>query len=962
MDILNEQIWNTIQEYIDEDIDASVSPENLEKKLLRLKSNYPEYYDELKKLLQQQTSATDFFNQLGTDIKGSIEENHYPTGYRIGVYQIDKLISSGGMSDVYLAHRSDGQFDQLVAIKILKRSIDNKTLQIQFHREMQILASLTHPNIASIYDGGLTREGRPYFIMEYIDGKTIIDYCDHNQLTIEERLRLFEEVTSAVNYAHQNLIIHKDLKPENILVDKNGYLKLMDFGVAQIIQEKTTEINGFRAFTPKYASPEQLNNHKITTLSDIYQLGVLLHKLLTGLHPEAYDNADPAIIARAKFKKSEINDQYQILSDRKVLTEKELFRKLKGDLEAIISFATHSNPQQRYNTVMEIQSDIQNYFDNQPLKARGLHFNYLFSKFIRRNRPKINIALLFLAIISVLTTSYTLELTQQKEEAQINALKAKQSASRAQSVTNYLKSIFTLGDPYVNSAKNITVDEMLEKGYERLNNSSSVDKGIKADILITMSEVFRENDKFDKSLEALQKAHLIKDSIPSQNSQDMRRIYVQYAKYYRKFSQLDTAFYFINKALTIDSLYLEEYPVNLTYDLEELGKLYALKREYDKAIPIYKNVIRRMDHQKTSDRDKIRAGVESTLGEIYFKLSEYDSAKKHMFQAYHVHSNLKDTMNAYYLNDLSKIAGLYLELEKLDSAELFIKQSIKKTRQVYGDTSVKLINKYYTASGIAKKKEDFNEALNYANKAYHIAKSYYGANHIRTAYRLNTLGLTYLEFGMPKKAEKYLRKALLIKTTNYPEYKHSISISQYNLAESFLKQGKTQQALKNFREVYHLEQTLYPEDHPNYAYTMTKLGRTLLDANTPEKAYPLLKQAYAIIRDKFDSTHSRRADCATVLAEYYIEKQKWKQASHFAKEGMIIYKQIKGKDHWNYEYTSALNILSQWAKRNSTQYHLQLEEIMNSMRKHPFVEEYYMNKLLDYATKLSIALPTTEPA
>jgi serine/threonine-protein kinase len=956
MDIINEKIWNAIQNYIDEDIDNIDDIREIEETLRKLKKDHPDYYNEIKTLLEQRKKATNFFADLGSEIQNSVEEDYFQRGYKIGVYQIDKIISSGGMSNVYLANRVDGQFDQQVAIKVLKESIDNKTLQDQFQREMQILASLNHPNIATIYDGGLTNDGRPYFIMEYIDGKSITDYCDHHQLTIEERLHLFGEVTSAVNYAHQNLVIHKDLKPGNILVDKNGYLKLMDFGVAQIIQEKTTETTDFRAFTPKYASPEQINYQKVTTLSDIYQLGVLLHKLLTGLHP-SYDQKKQILPPLHQFNKLSINDQYHILTSRKIYARKKLSNKIKGDLDAILKLALHSNPHDRYNTVMEMQSDIQNYFDNQPVKAKGEHFNYLFSKFIRRNRSKINVALLFIGIIAALTINYTIEITHQKDEAQKNAQRAKQSASRAKSVTNYLKSIFMLGDPFVNSAKNITVDQMLEMGYERLNNSTDLDPDVKANILITMAEVLRENEKFDKSLEALQKSHLIIDSIKPENHLDKRRIYTQYADHFRKFRQLDTAFYFIHKALKIDSLYKDEHPVNLTYDLEELGKIYALKKDYNQAIPIYKKVIERMETHETVDNEKIKAGVESTLGEIYFKLSEYDSARKYIFRAYQVHSNLKDTMNSYLVNDLSKIAALYLELEKLDSASLFIDESIKKTRQVYGDTSIKLINRYYTASRIAKKKNDFSKALNYARKAYKIAEKNYGKNHIRTAYRLNTLGLTYKDFGMPEKSEKYLRKALQIKEDNYPEYKHSISIAQYNLAESLLKQGETQKALQLFRKVYKIEKELYPENHPSFAYTMTKLGRTLIDSENPDEAYPLLKKAYAIVEEKFDSVHSRRASCATALAEYYLKKQKWKQASEYAKEGMIIYEQINGKDHWSYEYTSALNILAKQAVNNNIQYSGQIKKIIHSMRKQPFVENYYLNKITQYARELDINLP-----
>ncbi|WP_010662228.1 serine/threonine-protein kinase [Marinilabilia salmonicolor] len=941
MDIISDEIWPIIEPYIDEDIASS---ENIEDTLRELKDKYPQYYKELKALLERRDLATSYFSRLSESIRNSISEKVYPVGYQIGVYEIIELISGGGMSHVYRARRTDGEYEQQVAIKVLKESLYNEPLKEQFRREKQILADLNHPHIASIYDSGLTEEGRPYFIMEFIEGLPITDYCNQHNLSIDNRLELFIDVCQAVNYAHQNLIIHKDLKPGNIFIDKNGFLKLMDFGISRISEEVEPNKESLQAYTPRYASPEQKNNGKVTTLSDVYQLGLLLCNLLTGIHWQDITNNFKHPSVAAIFETYPGNDVKTILAHRGLENTKQLSDILKGDLQALLTTSLREKPAERYRTVQELQTDVENYFNNQPLKARGLHFNYLLSKFVKRNRTLLQIASFFLIVITGLMANYTIAITQQKNRARENARKAELQASKAQNVTDYLKSVFSLGDPYVNSANDITVDEMLDKGYNRLTNAIHIDPDIKAEILLTMSTVFMENGSFDKALQALKNAHHLKDSLKPDNHHDLSDIYSNYASFYRKRSQLDTAFYFIDKALKIDSINAQTHPVDLTYDLEILGNLHALKTDYQQAVPIYKEVLRRMNEENDFRKEIKIAGVESTLGEIYHRLSDYSNSKKYLLRSYKVHASMKDSTNEYLINDLSKIALLYLDLEKLDSAEYFMNQCIKKTKQTSGDSAINLVHRYYTASSIQKKKNNFGKSISYAEAAYEISLREYGKNHIWTAFRLNTIGLTYAYFGMHQKAEKYYKQGLKIKEKHYPQYVKSIITSKYNLADAYLKQGKAELATSIFQKVYETEKNILPEGHPNIAFTLTRLGRSLMDAGKPNEAYPHIEKAYAIIDEKFDSIHSRRGDCATLLAEYYLKMQKWTLANKFATEGMTIFNSLHGKDHWKYEYTSALKLLAQSPKKNSN-LTKQLTGLFQSLNIRQYPNQYFINQL-----------------
>src|SRR5688572_23420620 len=251
---------------------------------------------ELERLLEGHAQASAF---VGNAIAG-IEHvaAALPDGCQIGVYRIVRELGRGGMGTVYLAERCDAQFDMRVAIKLIKRGMDSDAVLQRFRHERQILAGLDHPNIARLLDGGTTGDGLPYFVMEHVDGEPIDEYCRTHQLSLDQRLRLFRQVCAAVAYAHQHLVVHRDIKPSNILVTSDGVPKLLDFGIARLLDTHDdaptmVTVFGAQAMTPQYASPEQLRGERVTTVSDVYALGVLLYELLTGARPYELTGKSP---------------------------------------------------------------------------------------------------------------------------------------------------------------------------------------------------------------------------------------------------------------------------------------------------------------------------------------------------------------------------------------------------------------------------------------------------------------------------------------------------------------------------------------------------------------------------------------------------------------------------------------------------------------------------------------------
>jgi serine/threonine protein kinase len=349
------------------------------------------------------------------------------TGQRIGVYQITSLIGHGGMGAVYAAVRADQQFEQQVALKIIRRGMETAFVRRRFLRERQILASLEHPNIARLLDGGTTAEGLPYFVMEYVPGIPITEYC-RGRLSLNEKLQLFRAVCAAVQHAHQKLVVHRDLKPSNILVTPEGTPKLLDFGIAKLLAPEAGEDaaatrteTALRLMTPEYASPEQARGQAITTATDIYSLGVVLYELLTDYRPYQFKTYAPAEIERAicetqAARPSDLVERMKAESGRakgyRFFAQPAFGHPqaadLRGDLDNIILMALRKEPERRYQSVEQFSADLRRYQEGRPVLARGDTFAYRAFKFVRRNRVAVGAGVLMLLSLfgGLITTSW----------------------------------------------------------------------------------------------------------------------------------------------------------------------------------------------------------------------------------------------------------------------------------------------------------------------------------------------------------------------------------------------------------------------------------------------------------------------------------------------------------------------------------------------------------------------------
>jgi len=367
------------------------------------------------RLLAHHSSASKFLEE--SPLVGAIRtdsESEPIIESRVGMYRILRELGRGGMGVVYLAERDDLEFAKRAAVKVIKRGMDTDLVLQRFRNERQILANLDHPNIARLLDGGTTTDGLPYFIMEYVEGEPIDQYADSHQMTILERLELFRTVCSAIQYAHQNLVVHRDIKPSNILVTNNGEPKLLDFGIAKLLQtdsEKEAELTAtaLRVMTPEFASPEQVKGERITTSSDVYSLGVLLYKLLTGLRPYRLNSRNPDELVQAIREQQPEKPSHSIAdftsrnAESRTNSQSAIRnpKSLRGDLDNIVLMALRKEPQRRYASVEQFSEDIRRYLEGLPVLAHQTTFSYRTSKFVRRH--KLGIAAAGVILITIVS-------------------------------------------------------------------------------------------------------------------------------------------------------------------------------------------------------------------------------------------------------------------------------------------------------------------------------------------------------------------------------------------------------------------------------------------------------------------------------------------------------------------------------------------------------------------------------
>lgn len=539
-------------------------------------------------LLSSDDKVKDFIEQPAFSVAGSLPTaSNAAIGRHIGHYRIVKEIGRGGMGTVFLGERDDGEFHQRAAIKVVSSPFLGADNLTRFRQERQILAGLNHPNIARLLDGGVTDDGLPFLVMEYVEGEPVIEYADNRNLPVDRKLKMFLKICRAVAHAHQNLIIHRDIKPSNIIVTNDGEPKLLDFGLAKMLDIESNEITAtnYRALTPAYASPEQLRGEPVNVASDIYSLGIVFYEFMTGFRPFEIESASferMIEMASSSVPERPSSRLIRTVSGEMPVGDRKLFEKtcgsIKGDVDNIILKAMRSEPEHRYSSVEQMAGDIERHLDGMPIIASEPTFRYRASKFFRRNRA----AVLGAAVVATVLLLGVVATIWQARLAAAERDQARREKEKTEQLNVFLQSILSAASPS-QKGKDARVVEVMDDAADRVDRELDGQPELKYKALTTIGNTYNDLGLPDKAESVFRSASNILNTNPAAGLADIADIKALLATSLISQYQFDEAADLITDAIRIERSLGEGRLAKLSRALFILGELNVRRSNFSEA-------------------------------------------------------------------------------------------------------------------------------------------------------------------------------------------------------------------------------------------------------------------------------------------------------------------------------------------------------------------------------------------
>ena len=732
-----------------------------------------------------------------------------PIGRHIGPYRLVREIGRGGMGTVYLARRTD--IDNDVALKLVRGSLAAPETVERFLRERRVLARLKHPNIGRLLDAGMTEEQTPYFVMEYIEGVPLTKYCDQRRLTISKRLALFQRVCQAVHYAHQNLIIHRDLKPANILVTSDGQVKLLDFGIAKLIEEDDDEAGltrtGMRLMTPEYAAPEQVRGEAATTATDLYALGVLLYELMTGHRPYELrgrslgeieriiceeEPARPSAAARryadymAAGSSGEAPSSEAIRAVRTRNSDR-LRRRLEGDLDVICLKALSKEPSRRYASAEALWEDISRHLTGLPVGARASTVRYRVRKFVQRHRMGVLVTAVFVVAAAVLVGGFTLRLAEERDVARTEAEKAEQ-------VSSFLMGLFEASDPSEALGDTLTAYELLERGVARAE-ALAEEPVVQAQMLSVMGQVYQSLGDYEKAGPLLERALALRRDVVGDEHVDVATSLKNLAYLLRQKGDYTAAEPLSREALAIYRKLLGDEHPDLAASLNNLAALLRRKGDYAAAEPLFREAL--------SMRRKLLGNehphVATSLNNLAFLLrqkGDYAAAEPLFREALAMYRKLLGDEHPDVAASLNNLAALLRRKGDYAAAEPLFREALSMRRTLLGDEHPHVATSLNNLAVLLREKGNYAAAEPLFREALAMYRKLLGDEHPDVATSLNNLAVLLRQKGDYAAAEPLHLEALTIFQNRLGEAHTRTQEVYEGLAELYTAWGKPDQAAR----------------------------------------------------------------------------------------------------------------------------------------------------------------------
>ena len=785
------------------------------------------------------------------------------SGGRVGPYRLVRALGHGGMGVVYLAERADDLYEKQVAIKLLPRAYATPEARRRFDAERRILARLDHSGIARLLDGGVTDHHQPYLVMEYVDGVPIDTYCAARDLPLDDRLDLFAAVGQAVAYAHTRLVVHRDLKPSNILVTEGGRVKLLDFGIAKLLDEADDPLvqqtrTDLRLMTPGYAAPEQVRGDDIATTTDVYALGVLLYELLTGRPPLDVRDATAAEMERIICDEPPVPPSTAVTTvdpgdegdDRTVSPVAK--RTLAGDLDVICLAALRKEPDRRYASVDAMLDDVERYRTSRPIEARTESLAYRARKYAERYRGPLAAAAVMLLLLVGGTIAYTVQVQAERNRAQ-------QEAAKAQAVSDLLVDVFEVADPGTARGETITARALLERGSDRVLRSLDDQPAVRATMLSTMGEVYRNLGLYPRA---------------------------------------DTLY---TEALAaLRSLGGADPSPEVAATLYEQGLLYRQQGRHDASDSLHRAALAIWEETTEPESAEVGRG-HLGLSLVLIARGRYDDARPHLRRAHTLFRRHLEPPHPDLASAVFHLGFLAHDVQNVDEAEMYFREALAMRRRLHGDGHPDVANTLNSLGVLlGRDRGDLAAADSVFRQVLAMRRQIYGDEHPAVANSLNNVASLAMEREAFAEAERlYDTLVPMVRRTLGTRHPAMVVVTS-NQAITYYEQGKVDAAIDAFEASVSYAEALGP-NHPQLASTQIALAEVLLDAGNPTRAETLSREAVAVQAETFGPESVLTSESKSVLAAALLDQQQHAEAESLLTNAYPVLLDARGPDHTTVE-------------------------------------------------------------
>lgn len=816
-------------------------------------------------------------------------------GRRIGPYRVIREIGRGGMGVVYLAERNDGQFRRRVAVKLLRASPDADELRRRFVAERQILASLSHPNIAQLLDGGVSDGQLPYLVIEYVDGLPITEYCDRQRLDIDDRLKLFQQVCAAVHHAHRNLVLHRDLKPGNILVTTTGEVKLLDFGIAKLLNPDAVAIEqpltrtAFRMMTPAYASPEQVRGDSLTTASDVYALGLVLYELVTGFPAHSFDGETPVAVMEAVCEREPERPSTRIartarptgsdearariaeISAARDTSPQRLARRLAGDIDAIVMMALRKEHGRRYGSADLLSSDIARHLEGLPVQAhRGSRW-YRTGKFLRRHRAlAVASGLVALSLVGGASTAlWQAGIANRERDRATQALAQTESAlQQSEEVSAFLAGLFEVSDPTEGRQDTLSAADLLKRGAARVERLSGAPLA-QARMLDALGRVHMSLGDLAKADEFTTRALQIRQDQLGEDHLETAASASRLAEVRRQRGDYAQAESLVRAVLALRRTALGPNHPDVAESLRQLSALRVYRGDLTAAVSLMREAIDVRRAAGFAD-DSLTIRDLLTLGMTMWRRGQVREGIEVMRQTVQVAGRVRPAPNRDNAEAQLRLAERLFDYPASHGeAEMLIKDALSQLRLVAGATHPVTAQASGLLAELLSRRGSHEEATRLAEQALGIQQQALGPRHPFVASAMKALAMVHTRARRHAEAERLMTDVLPIMAEAYGPSHSAYAGALQGLADQLEQRGALDSALALNRRAVEIRAAALGAESYLTALTAVGLARLHSRQGRFEEADSIFRWAVTVLERETSAVHPDVRHARQEMAAFY---------------------------------------------------------------------------------------------